>query len=129
MLLYGKQHRLLVKQEENNISLLILEAKYIDASQQKIWMKHVIEEYGLKQDEMVIYCKNMSVINISKNPIQHFRTKRIEIWHHILRELVEKELVLRHVPTERQKVNIFTKALGVQLFENLKSEMDLCIMP
>jgi len=62
---------------------------------------------------------NLSAINISKNPIQHSRTKHIDIRHHFIRDLLEEKVVtLEHVYTEEQLADIFTKAL---MLNNLRS--------
>ena len=75
-------------------------------------MKKVLTDYGISQDTMVVYCNNSSVIDISKNPVQHSKTKHVEIRYHFIRDLVERKIVcLEYIPTERQNVNIFTKLL------------------
>ena len=56
-------------------------------------MKKVLTDYGISQDAMVVYCDNSSVIDISKNPVQHFKTKHIEIRYHFIRDLVERKIV------------------------------------
>ncbi|CAM8920783.1 unnamed protein product [Rhodiola kirilowii] len=73
--------------KQNSISLSTAEAEYIAAGSfctQMLWMKQMLEEYGVKQDVMTLYCHNMSAINISKNPVQHSRTKHIDIRHHFI---------------------------------------------
>ena len=56
----------------------------------------------------------MSAINISKNPIQHSRTKHTDIHNHFIRELVEDKVEnLECVATEEQLADIFIKALDV----------------
>ncbi|CAM8990952.1 unnamed protein product [Rhodiola kirilowii] len=91
--------------KRNSISLSIAEAEYIDAGSyctQMLWMKQMLEEYGVEQDVMTLYYDNMSAINISKNHFQHLRTKHIDIRHHFIRELVEKKVItLKHVFTEK----------------------------
>ena len=43
--------------------------------------------------------------NISKNPVQHNRTKHIDIRHHYIRDLVDdKVITLEHVATEESRV-------------------------
>jgi len=75
----------------------------------------MLEEYDVQQGVLTLYCDNLSVINISKNPIQYNRTKHIDIRHHFIRDLVEDKVVtLEHVTTEEQLANIFTKALDVK---------------
>ncbi|CAM8932620.1 unnamed protein product [Rhodiola kirilowii] len=118
--------------KQNSISLSIAEVEYIAAGScctQMLWMKQMLEEYGVKQGMMTLYCDNMSAINISKNPVQHYRTKHIDIRHHFIRELVEKKtLTLTHVSTEKQLAAIFTKALDNLQFETLRSSLGLCVI-
>ncbi|TYK07876.1 gag-pol polyprotein [Cucumis melo var. makuwa] len=71
------------------------EAEYIAAGNgctQLIWMKNMLHEYGFDQDTMTLYYDNMSAIDISKNLVQHSRTKHIDIRHHFIRELVEDKV-------------------------------------
>ena len=37
-------------------------------------------------DPVVIHCDNTSIINMSKNPVLHSKTKHISIKYHVLRE-------------------------------------------
>ena len=77
-------------------------------------------DYGIRQEHLTIYCDNTSVIHISKNPIQHSRTKHMEIWHHFIRELVEDgTLTLEFIHTDDQKADLFTKPLDSKHFEFL----------
>jgi hypothetical protein len=88
----------------------------------------MLEEYDVQQNVLTLYCDNLSVINISKNLIQHSGTKHIDIRHHFIRDLVEYKVVtLEHVTTEEQLADIFTKALDVKQFEKLRSKLGICI--
>jgi len=70
----------------------------------------------------------MSAINISKNSIQHSRTKQIDIRHHFIKDLVEEKVVtLEHVDIEEQVADIFTKALDAKQFENLRGKLGICL--
>ena len=76
----------------------------------------LLSDYGISQDTMIVYCDNSSAIDISKNPIQHFKTKHIDIRYHFIRDLVERKIVaLEYIPTERQNADIFTKTLDRSL--------------
>ena len=87
----------------------------------------MLEEYKVKQDVMTLYCDNISAINISKNLVQHSKTKHIEIRHHFIRELVEeKKIVLEYISTDKQIADIFTKALDTNRFECLRTSLGLC---
>lgn len=56
---------------------------------QLLWMRQMMSDYSLNQGTMTLYCDNTSAINISKNPLQHSRTKHVDIHHHFIHELVE----------------------------------------
>jgi hypothetical protein len=101
--------------KQNSISLSTAEAEYIAAGSgctQLLWMKQMLVDYGFNQGTLTLFCDNMSAINISKNPVQHSRTKHIDIRHHFIRELVENKcIVLEHVGTNDQLADLFTKPL------------------
>ena len=84
-------------------------------------MKKLLSDYGISQDTMVVYGDNSSAIDISKNPIQHSKTKHIEIRYHFIRDLVKRKIVtLEYIPTEHQNANIFSKPLDRSKFETLR---------
>ena len=69
----------------------------------------MLTEYNVTQDVMTLYYDNLSVITISKNPIQHNRTKHIDICHHFIREFVEEKIIaLKH---EMQLADKFARGL------------------
>ena len=86
------------------MSLSTAEAEYIavvSSCSQLVWMNQMLKEYNVEQDVLTLYCDNLSAINISKNHIQHSKTKHIDIRHHFIRDLVEEKVVtLEHVDTE-----------------------------
>ena len=41
---------------------------------------------------MVVYCDNSSAIDIFKNPVQHSKTKHIEIRYHFIRDWLKERL-------------------------------------
>ena len=89
--------------------------EYISAGSccaQILWMKQQLSDYGIFLDHIPIRCDNTSAINLSKNLVQHSRTKHIEIRHHFLRDHVQKgDCVLEFVDTKNLLVDIFTKPL------------------
>ncbi|GKC69448.1 hypothetical protein Tco_1115331 [Tanacetum coccineum] len=63
------------------------EAEYVSARkacQQALWMKQALIDYDVRLDDVPIVCDNKGTIDLSKNPVQHSRTKYIEIRHHLL---------------------------------------------
>ncbi|CAM8923178.1 unnamed protein product [Rhodiola kirilowii] len=78
--------------KQNSILLSTAKAEYIAAGScctQFLWMKQILSKYGVEQEEITLYCDNISVISISKNLVQHSRMKHIDIRHHFIRELIE----------------------------------------
>ena len=68
--------------------------------------------YEIPQDTICVFCDNTSAINLSKNLVQHLKSKHIEIRYHFIRNLVEERVVcLEFIHTDNQKANIFTKPL------------------
>ena len=100
---------------QNFISLSTTEAKYIAVSSyctQLLWMQKLLLDNGILQENLTIYCDNTNAINISKNHVQHSRTKHIEIRHHFIRELIEDGThTLEFIHTNDQKADLFTKPL------------------
>ncbi|KAL0370584.1 UNVERIFIED_CONTAM: Retrovirus-related Pol polyprotein from transposon TNT 1-94 [Sesamum angustifolium] len=107
------------------------EVEYIAAavtSNQVIWLRRILEDIGEKQEEpTTIYCDNKSAIAITKNPVQHSRTKHIDIKYHSLREATTRgEIELKYCSTEEQLADIFTRALPRNKFEELCMKIGVC---
>ncbi|KAK9217771.1 hypothetical protein WN943_006399 [Citrus x changshan-huyou] len=115
--------------KQNSVALSTTEAEYIAAGSccaQILWMKQTLRDYGIKLDQIPILCDNTSAINLSKNPIQHSRTKHIEIRHHFLRDHVQKgDVVIKFVSTENQLADIFTKPLSEEHFIKIRHELGM----
>ena len=85
-----------------------------------------MSDYELIDKLVPILCDNTSVINISKNPVQHARTKHIEIRHHFLRDCVENTLVsMDLIRTNNQIADIFTKVLNREPFESFRLDIGM----
>ncbi|RVW37819.1 Retrovirus-related Pol polyprotein from transposon RE1 [Vitis vinifera] len=79
--------------KQNSVALSTAEAEYIAAGlccAQILWMKQTLSDFNLIFEHVPIKCDNTSAINISKNLVQHSRTKHIEIRHHFLRDHAQK---------------------------------------
>ncbi|KAK9048015.1 hypothetical protein SSX86_033024 [Deinandra increscens subsp. villosa] len=74
----------------------------------------------------IVYCDNISAIYLSGNPVQHQRTKHIELDIHFVHEQVQRGLVrVLHVPSRFQIADIFTKGLPRILFEDFRSSLSI----
>ena len=89
-------------------------------------MKQTLKDYGIHLKHVPLYCDNESTIKIANNPVQHSKTKHIEIRHHFLRDHVMKEDIdIIHVKTEEQLADIFTKPLDEKRFCKLRCELNI----
>ena len=76
-------------------------------------MKKLLHDYGILQDTMCVFYDNTSAINLSKNLVQHSKSKHIEMQYHFIRDLVEDKVVcLKFIHKDNQKADIFTKPLN-----------------
>ncbi|GJU22674.1 retrovirus-related pol polyprotein from transposon TNT 1-94 [Tanacetum coccineum] len=98
---------------------------------QVIWMRTQLLDCGYKYNKIPMYCDSKSAIAISCNPVQHLRTKHINIRYHSIKEHVETGTVeLSFVGTEYQLANLFTKALPKELFKYLVHHIGMrCMTP
>ncbi|GJU58845.1 retrovirus-related pol polyprotein from transposon TNT 1-94 [Tanacetum coccineum] len=113
---------------------LYAEAEYVSLyayCAQVIWMRTQLLDYGYKYNRILIYYGSKSAIAISCNPVQHSRTKHMDIQYHFIKEHVEKGTVeLNFVRTEYQLADLFTKALLKERFEYLVHRIGMrCMTP
>nr|GEV07036.1 copia protein [Tanacetum cinerariifolium] len=104
-------------------SMSLAEAEYVSLSTccaQVLWMRTQLTNYGVHFDKIPMYCDSKAAIAISCNPVQHSRTKHIDVRYHFIKEKVEKGIVeLFFVETKYQLADLFTKALSEDRFKYL----------
>jgi hypothetical protein len=80
----------------------------------------------VKFDEILLLCDNESAVKIATNPVQHSRTKHIDIRHHFLRDHVNKgDIKIDGIGTDDQLADIFTKPLDESRFCKLRNELNI----
>jgi hypothetical protein len=89
-------------------------------------MKQTLLDYGVVLEKVPLLCDNESAIKIANNPVQHSRTKHIDIRHHFLRDHVAKgDIILEGVRSNDQLADIFTKPLDKTCFCMLMNELNI----
>ncbi|GJQ96370.1 hypothetical protein Tco_0007509 [Tanacetum coccineum] len=110
-------------------SMSLEEAEYVSLSTccaQVLWLRTQLTDYGFHFDKIPMYCDSKAAIAISCNPVQHYRTKHIDVRYHFIKEQVEKDIFkLFFVGTEYQLADLFTKALPEDRFKYLVRRLGL----
>ncbi|KAJ9544670.1 hypothetical protein OSB04_024377 [Centaurea solstitialis] len=92
--------------KQNCVSTSTAEAEYVAATSccsQVLWMKTQLLDYGYKLKRVPIYCDSENAIAITSNPVQHSKTKHIDIHYHFIKDNVEKG-----IPTDSCVVSGFS---------------------
>ena len=91
------------------------------------WLRNLLRElHSPLKTATLVYCDNVSAVYLSSNPVQHQRTKQIEIDIHFVRDQVAVGHVrVLHVPSRYQFADIFTKGLPYALFDDLRSSLSV----
>jgi hypothetical protein len=89
-------------------------------------MRQTLKDYGYTMNQVPLLCDNESAIKIAYNSCEHSWTKHIDIRHHFLRNYAIKgDIVISHVRTNEQLVDIFTKPLDEKRFWELRGELNI----
>jgi ATP sulfurylase len=84
-------------------------------------------ELGLLQDTpLMLYCDNKAAIDIANNPVQHDRTKHVEINRHFIKGKLDRGIIcMPYVSSSSQIADVLTKGLPEKSFSIFCSKMGL----
>ncbi|CAL8993798.1 unnamed protein product [Prunus brigantina] len=107
--------------KQNVVSRSSAEAEYRGMAHgvcELLWIRRLLTELGFKPGKpMELHCDNKSAIDIAHNPVQHDRTKHVEVDRHFIKEKIEKKIIrLPFVKSEDQLADILTKAVCSRVF-------------
>jgi hypothetical protein len=115
--------------KQNTVALSTTEAEYIAACHccaQLLWMRQTLRDYGYKLSKVPLLCDNESAIRMADNPVEHSRTKHIDIRYHFSRDHKQKgDIEIAYVNTQNQLAEIFTKPLEEKTFSKLRNELNI----
>ncbi|KAH9764742.1 hypothetical protein KPL70_001639 [Citrus sinensis] len=98
---------------QSTIALSTTEAEYMaetEAVKKAIWLKGLLGDLGVIQENIAVFCDNQSAIFLAKNQIYHARTKHIDVKYHYVREIIESGIVLlRKIDTKDNLSDMLTK--------------------
>eukprot|EP00253_Pinus_taeda_P020524 PITA_20524 len=107
------------------ISLSSAEAEYrgvVEASKEALWLRQILSEFGFEQQHpSTLWYDNQSAIQLCKDPVQHQRSKHIELHMHFIKKLIHDHVLeVQYCSTDDQVADIFTKALTEAKFTKLR---------
>ncbi|GKA32059.1 ribonuclease H-like domain-containing protein [Tanacetum coccineum] len=110
------------------------EAEYrgvVNVVAETCWLRNLLRELHTPLfTATLVYCDNVSAVYLSTNPVQHQRTKHIEIDIHFVRDLVaDGHIRVLHVPSRYQYADVFTKGLPTTLFDEFRSSLSVRSSP
>ena len=73
-----------------------------------------------------VHCDNISATYLATNPVNHARTKHLEVDLHFVRERVQwGDVLICHISTQQQLADIFTKSLLAGSFCTLRNNLGI----
>ena len=92
-----------------------------------LWLRILLKDLKVEEKgPMRLYCDNKSAINIAHNPVQHDRTKHIEVDRHFIKEKLDSGLICTpYVSTWDQLADVFTKGLNKTSFQKNISKLGM----
>ena len=92
-----------------------------------LWLRRLLTEIGFTPStEMNLFCDNKAAIDISHNPVQHDRTKHIEVDRHFIKQNLEEKIIqFPFVKSEDQLADILTKAVSSKTFHSSLNKLGI----
>ena len=89
-------------------------------------MKATSSDFEIKFKKVPLLCDNESAIKLTNNPVQHAKTKHIDVRHHFIRDHQQKgDICIESVGTKDKLADIFTKPLDEKRFCKLRNELNI----
>ena len=111
--------------KQSTTALSTCEAEYLalfNAVQEAKFIKQLYKDMKGDELEIDIYADNQSANKLAKNPINHQRSKHIDVKYHYIRSEIQNNNVnLNYIPSKDNIADMFTKPLSkIKLREFIK---------
>ena len=85
------------------------------------WLAQHLSELGISFPTPInLYCDNEAAIALAANPVNHDRTKHIDIEYHVLRTYIEEGFIKTcSVDSKNNPADLFTKSVNLNTFSSL----------
>ena len=92
-----------------------------------LWLK-LVQDLGIKHSQLMkLFCDNKAARDIAHNPVQHDRTKHVEVDMFFIKEKLEGKITeVPPIRTEDQIADILTKAVSSEKFSKFLDKLGMC---
>ncbi|KAF5465958.1 hypothetical protein F2P56_015920 [Juglans regia] len=110
------------------VSRSSLEAEYSSmatSTYELTWLRYLLNDMQVSTRPARLLCDNQVALHIAANPVYE-RTKHIELYCHVVREKIQDgQIITEFVPSHLQSADVFTKALGGNVFKELRIKLNM----
>ncbi|SOV02006.1 uncharacterized protein UDID_18932 [Ustilago sp. UG-2017a] len=111
------------------VSLSTVEAEFIaatEATREVLFLKQLLCSIGIATSTPTVYLDNTGCIQVSKDPVQHWKLKHIDTkYHFICNNIQEGRVQVKYVDTKRNLADVLTKPVGKQAIQQARLGLHL----
>ena len=99
----------------------------IEAIKEAIWLHGLVEDLGIYQEHVSVFCDSQSAIYLAKNQVHHSRTKHIDVRFHFIREIIDEgDILLKKIRTADNPADMLTKLVPLHKFKHCLDLTGIC---
>ena len=110
--------------KQQTVALSSCEAEYMAiaaATQEATYLCTILKDFQISHEPVIVYTDSQSALGLVKNPINHTRSKHIDIRYHFVREKAADGIIdFRYVSSDQNVADIMTKALSKHKYNHFK---------
>ena len=117
--------------KQNVVSLSSAEAEYRalhHATTELSWLNILLSELGFGPEQpMTLFCDNKAAIDIANNPVQHDRTKHVELDRNYIKDNLDSgKIKVPYIKRADQLADVMTHAVPSGPFCTVLSKLGMC---
>ena len=116
--------------KQNVVALSSAEAEFRGIAKgvtEILWLRKLLCELGFPpKGACRLICDNQASASISNNPVQHDRTKHVEVDRHFIKEKLDNQIIsLPLVRSKDQLADILTKSVTTEAFKDASCKLGI----